>query len=443
MRSSISGRASAARRRPRGGGAAQPRAASRSAASSEVAARSWAAAAAARAFARAGTSGTSARSVHEIEAAALDVVAQQAHGVIAARAAAGRIARPLQKARELAHGDEIARRLVGRRAKPRARVAQIAEALVQLTAADERGQAARRIALERRELLRDGERALRVAGLDVEVRQRRDGLVVAGLGVQHTRVGADGALGVGDVPRVDEAQAHEHLVQHLGRALDDGAPQVELARLDVGAVVVLEIGQAREGARVLRLLLQDGLELGLGAAPVPERAREELGAREPQRRDLEGVARGGDARREGLGEHGVGAVLLEERAQPREGELVGGLELEDLSEQAQRAHVAMRRRRRRRVVVARELGGAQQRRHARGPAVQDARLHGAGLDGRAEIARPRGGPAQRHHRRQVLGIGAERGAQATRRVSASAPSRAWAAAAPRQYVAARDARRRR
>ena len=385
----------------------------------------------------------------QLEAPALDVVAQQAHGVVEQRAAPRVIARSLEEARELAHGEEIARRLVGRRAKARARGTQLARALVELTAADERRETPRRLALERRERLGDGERLLDLARLEVEVGQRRERLVVVGLGLQHARVGADGPLRIRDVARVDAAEAQEDLAQRLGRALDDGAPQVQLAGLDEAAVVVLEVGQARERARVLRLLAEDRLELGLGAGPISKRPREQLDAPEAQRRDLERVARDADARRERLGEHAVRRVLLEQRAQRGEGRLVRGIDVERLAEEAERSPVTIGRRGRPRLVVARELGGAQQRGDARLAATQHARLEGARLDGGGEIAPPRGLAAQREERRQVLGIAREAGAEAPPRLTLLPRARVLArGAAPerrrRAPVAARgrDAHRR-
>ena len=277
-------------------------------------------------------------------------------------------------------------------------------------------------ALGRDQPLRHGQRLLRVALREVQLGQRLQRLAVVGFDPANALVGGDRAARVGDALAVDVAEAQEDLAQRRRLALDARAPQVHLARVAPRLLVPEQLGQAGQRARVLGLLLQDRVQLGARARAIAQRSRQQLGAREPQRRHLERVRRRRDARRERGRQRRRVRGVTEQRAQLLERALVPGIDLQHRAQQRDRpapvdgdprriAAVAF-------CVAARgvlgQRGGEQQGVNPVLGHAQAGRLRLGRIEGQRQVAAPGDVAPDRARRRKTAGIHHQRRAPVLR-----------------------------
>ena len=378
----------------------------------------------------------------EVQLAPLDVVAQQARGVIEQRAAAVRVARSIEQLRQRGHRRHVARITVDGAAQLDARAAQIAGAHEQLSQANAIGGPLLHVGLDGDQPIGHGQRLLRITVGQVQIGQRLQSLAVVGLDAVHAFERRDGAPRIGHALAIDVTEAEEAFAQSGRIALHAGPPQVHLAGVAPRLLVPQQLGQTRQPASMLGLLLQDRVQLGARARPIAQPARQQLGARQPQRRHLERIRRHGDARRQRVGQRRRVVDLDEQRAQLLERGLVRRVDLQHRTQQAERpapifagdpggvpgpprdglrrAKPACARRDRRRpalLFVGRVLGerGRQhQRVHTVLGHAQAGGLRFGGVDGQRERAATGRIPAQRPRRRQAGRIDRQRRAPAVR-----------------------------
>ncbi len=291
-------------RRPRGGGArrgcARPRGGARPPPSRPApsAATSWAAASAACGRSRSPSRLASARSVSSAgRRRAAEIVAQEPDGAIEHRPAPRLIARPIEKLRQRADRRDVARRLVDGAPQLGAGAAQIAG--VHQDLAERTRVFWRRAASGSRATSRSvtGSARFQSPSATVEVGERAQRLQVVGVDREHPLVRGRRALRIGDAVEVDLAEPQE---DRRAASPDRARPPRAAGRSRRRRPRPRRPSSSsdrRSRARACSGCLRSTASSSSRAAdPIAELAGQEIGAREPERGDLEGIVRHLDPR---------------------------------------------------------------------------------------------------------------------------------------------------
>ncbi len=228
---------------------------------------------------------------------------------------------------------------------------------------------------------------------------------------------------VGQLLRVDHAQAEEDLLQDVGGALELAARDERLGGLGPLAALEGDVGERGDRGDVVRIAGEDGAQVRLGALGVAEIFAVERGQLLVQLDEALRMGLDGDPRREEIGEVGVAALARVEIAEAAERVLVAWVEREHVAERVDRAigiaasveRAVLRDRR-----VHRGDAGEVQEAHAILVAARGLGLALAGIDDVAPAAGEERGPPPGAQRGREAGAGVGGGAEANHGVVGAA-----------------------
>ena len=226
---------------------------------------------------------------------------------------------------------------------------------------------------------------------------------VVGVGLEHALKRGDGALGIGRVLAVDEAELEENIFEPGARLLDARAANQRVGRLGPLRVFVVEVAEHLQRLGVRRVLRQDRAKLQAGAIAVAQPIAVDARLLEVQVDHSRAV--GLHLEPLGVEAHQRARIvqLLERALQPEEGLAPLGIDLQRLPQIAERARRVVE-------VVLRDRSGDQVGLGARRPAVTQRLSLLCSSASMAEDPIGAGEPqvAEADQRRQVQAAAAER-----------------------------------